>query len=101
MLSGFSRIQLCVTVRSVARWAPLPMGFSRQRHWSGLPCPLPVDLPNPGNEPESHESPALQADSLLTEPPGKPRLLILCIKEITNENLLYSTGTSTQCSVVT
>ena len=45
------------------------MGFSREEYWSGLPCPLPGDLPNPGIEPRS---PALQADSLPSEPPGKP-----------------------------
>ena len=45
-------------------------GFSRQEYWSGLPCPPPGDLPNPGIEPSS---PTLQMDSLLTEPPGKPK----------------------------
>ena len=46
-----------------------PWLFSRQEYWSGVPC-LPVgDLPNPGFEPRS---PALQADSFLSEPPGKP-----------------------------
>jgi len=44
------------------------MGFSRQKYWSGLPCP-PGDLPNPGIKPRS---PALQADSLQAELPGKP-----------------------------
>ena len=44
------------------------MGFSRQEHWSGLPCPSPGDLPDPGIK---TRSPALQADSLQTEPPGK------------------------------
>ena len=48
---------------------PCPWGFSRQEYWSGLPCPPPGDLPNPGIEPRS---PALQVDSLLSEPPGKP-----------------------------
>ena len=38
--------------------APLSMGFSRQEHWSGLPCPSPGDLPDPGIEPESLRSPA-------------------------------------------
>ena len=47
--------------------APLPMGFSIQEHWSGLPFPSPGDLPNPGVEPGS---PTLQADSLLSEPQG-------------------------------
>ena len=46
-----------------------PVGFFRQEHWSGLPCPPPGDLPNPGIE---LRSPALQADSLPSEPPGKP-----------------------------
>ena len=45
-----------------------PWGFSRQDYWSGLPCPPPGDLPNSGTEPGS---PALQADSLLSEPSGK------------------------------
>ena len=46
---------------TVARQAPLFMELSRQEHWSGLPCPSPGDLPNPGIEPGS---PALQAESL-------------------------------------
>ena len=44
--------------------------FSRQEYWSGLPCPPPGDLLNPGIEPRS---PTLQADSLPAEPPGKPK----------------------------
>ena len=48
------------------------MGFYRQEYWSGLPFPLPGDLPDPGIEPTSPMSPALQADSLPTEPSGKP-----------------------------
>ena len=52
-----------------ARQAPPSMGFSRQELWSGLPCPPPGDLPDSGIKPGS---PALQADSLLSEPaPGK------------------------------
>ena len=46
-----------------------PWGFSRQEHWSGLPCPPPGDLPNPGIE---SRPPTLQVDSLLSEPPWKP-----------------------------
>ena len=45
-------------------------GFSRQEYWSGLSFPSPGDLPDPGIEPHS---PALQADSSLSEPPGKPQ----------------------------
>ena len=62
---------------AVASQAPLSIGFSRQKHWSGLPFPSPGDLPDPGIKPRS---PALQAYSLLTEPPGKPMV-------ITNEKI--------------
>ena len=48
--------------------ASLSMGFSRQEYWSRLPLPSPGDLPNPGIEPGS---PALHADALPSEPPGK------------------------------
>ena len=48
-------------------------GFSRQEYWSGLPCPPPRNLPNPRIKPRS---PALQADSLLSEP---PRLIYIYI----------------------
>ena len=46
------------------------MGFSRKEYWNGMPFPSPADLPDPGIEPWS---PELHADSLLTEPPGKPK----------------------------
>ena len=64
-----SHVQLSVAPWIVARQAPLPMEFSGQEYWSGLPFPIPGDVPNPGIKPRS---PALQADSLLSEPPGKP-----------------------------
>ena len=51
-------VQLFATPWTVARQAPLSMGFSRQEYWSGLPCP-PGDLPDPGIEPASPASPAL------------------------------------------
>ena len=54
---------------AVAHQTPLSMGFPRHEYWSGLPFPSPGDLPDPGMEPWS---PALQADSLPTEPLGKP-----------------------------
>ena len=53
-----------VTLWTIACQAPLSMGFSRQEYWSGLPFPSPGDLSHPGIEPRS---PALQADSMLTE----------------------------------
>ena len=60
-----------MTPWTVTLQAPLSMGFSRQEYWSGLPCPSAGDLPQPGIKPGS---PPLQADSLPSEPPGKPRL---------------------------
>ena len=53
--------------------APLPMEFSRQEYWSGLPFPSPRHLPDPWIKPQS---PTLQADSLPSEPPGKPSLFL-------------------------
>ena len=50
----------------IAHQAPLSMGFPKQEYWSGLPFPAPGDLPNPGVKPRF---PALQVDSLATEPP--------------------------------
>ena len=54
---------------TVARQAPLSMGFPRPEYWSGVPFPSLGYLPDPGIEPPS---PVLQADSLLYEPPGMP-----------------------------
>ena len=48
VLSHFSHVQLFVTPWTVAHQAPLSMGFPRQEYWSGLPFPMPEDLPNPG-----------------------------------------------------
>ena len=59
---------------TVAHQAPLSMGFSRQEDWSGQPFPPPGDLPNPGFEPRS---PTLRADSLCSQPPGKPMFISL------------------------
>ena len=59
LLSGFSCVQLFVTPWTVVRQPPLSMGFSRQEYWSGLPCPPPRDLSDPGIEPKSLLSPAL------------------------------------------
>ena len=65
-LSLCNRVRLFAILWIAAHQAPLSMGFSRQECWSGLPFPFPGDLPDPGMEPRS---PALQADSLPTEPP--------------------------------
>ena len=60
---------------------PQSMGFFRQEYWSELPFRLPGALPNPGIELASPVSPALQADSLLIEPSGKPLSCILIAKK--------------------
>ena len=57
VLSRFSTVWLYEILWTVARQPPLSMGFSRQEYWSGLPCPSPGDLPNPGIEPASLTSP--------------------------------------------
>ena len=59
MLSHFRRVLLFSNQWTVARQAPLSMGFSRQEYWSGLPCPPPGDLLDPGIEPAFLMSPAL------------------------------------------
>ena len=66
---SLSHVRLFVTTCTVAPQAPLPWGFSRQEYWNGLPCPPPGDLPKLGIKPRS---PTLQADSLQSEPQGKP-----------------------------
>ena len=53
------------------------MEFSRQQYWSGLPFPPPGDLPDPGIEPMSLMSPAVQVDSITTVPPGKPLMKVM------------------------
>ena len=85
LLSG---VQHFGTPWTVAYHAPPSMGFSRQEYWSGLPFPLPGDLPDPGIKPRS---PAWQADALPSEPPGKLlstlsvylTLLEICVIDIT------------------
>ena len=65
-----SYVRLFATQWTVPHQAPLSMGISRQEYWSGLQFPPPQDLPNPGIEPRS---PAMQVDSLQSQPPGKPK----------------------------
>ena len=67
----WSPVRLFATPWTVAYQVPPSMGFCRQECWSGLPYPSPGDLPDPGIEPWS---PALLADALPSEPPGKPKL---------------------------
>ena len=69
-VKSLSRVRLFVTPWTVAHQAPQSLQFSRQEYWSGLPFPSPGDPPDPGIEPGS---PALQADALPSEPPGKSK----------------------------
>ena len=74
--------QLCptlVTPWTVARQAPLSMGFSRQKYWSGLPFPSPGDFPDPGIEPKS---PRLQAHSLPTSRTALSKLVFLIMLKL-------------------
>ena len=66
---SLSHVRLLQTPWTVAGQAPLSMDFSRQEYWSGLPFPSPGYFLDPGIKPRS---PALQADALPSEPPGKP-----------------------------
>ena len=66
VLSHFSHVQLFAPL-----WIHLSMGFTRQEYWSGLPCLHPRDLPDPGIEPASLTSPAVQASSLPSVLPRK------------------------------
>ena len=59
MLNHFSHVQFFATLSTAGCRTPLSMGFSRQEYWSGLPCPPPGGLPNPGIKPTSPMSPAL------------------------------------------
>ena len=81
-VSLLSCVRLFVTPWTVVYEAPPSMGFSRQEYWSGLPFPSPGDLPDPGIKPQS---PALQADTLPSKPPGKCSLGISnCLEEISS-----------------
>ena len=74
-VKSLSHVRLFETVWTIAYKAPLSMEFSRQEYWNGLPFPSPGDLPDPGIKPWS---PAVQADALPSEPPGKS---LLCLKD--------------------
>ena len=72
----FIHVRLFATLWAVAHQAPLSMGFSRQEYWSGLPCPPPRGLPDPGIEPMSLISPALVG-----------KFFVYCFESISNSKL--------------
>ena len=69
---SLSHVRLFVTSWTVARQTLLSMRFSRREYWSGLPFPLPGDLPDLGVESASLSSPAYAGGFFITVPPGKP-----------------------------
>ena len=72
-----------ISILYVVRQTPPSMGFCRQEYWSGLPCPPPEGLPNPGIEPEFSASPALAGGLFTSEPPEEPpNQLYLNLKEL-------------------
>ena len=91
---SLSHVLPFATPWTVAHQSPLSMDFSRQKYWSGLPFSSPGDLPNSGIKPRS---PALQADSLPSEPPGKPSRRDQSSKEMHSKS--FSTHTSNGSAV--
>ena len=69
-----------VTPWTVARQAPLSLGFPRREYWSGLPFPSPGNLPDPGIKPRSLASPVLAGRFFTTVPPGKPKTLSMYVE---------------------
>ena len=88
-----SCVRLFATRWTVAHQAPLSMGFSGQEHWSGLPFPSPGDLPDPGIKPRS---PALQADTLTSKPPGKPLDMTTLDSILKSRDYFTNKGASSQ-----
>ena len=76
----FNRVQLFATLWIIAHQAPLFMGFSKQEYWSGLPCPPPESLPDPGIERVFLTSPTLAGGFFTTSPPEKPMSVAVILK---------------------
>ena len=80
VLSHFSYVRCFLKLWTLPCQAPLSMGFSRQEYWSGLPCPPPGDLPDPGTEPISLMSPALAGRFFTTSTTVEALVLYSCVK---------------------
>ena len=108
----FSSLWLFVTPPSVARKAPLSMGFSKQDYWRGLLCPLPGDLPNPGIELVFSCISCIARGFFTVAPPNKPFgthmlqnskrifLKVACFKRCLSNHVLQDSSSSpkrTQC----
>ena len=81
-----SHVQLFAIPRTVACQTPLPLEFSRQEYWSGLPFPTPGDLPDPGIEPMSLMSPALAGGFFTTSNLESPLITVVGIKSPLEES---------------
>ena len=92
MLNHFSCVQLFVTLWSVARQAPLFLGFSKKEYWSGLPGPPPGDPPDPEIEPTYPAAPASQVDSSLLSHQGSPYICINTHTHIYTHTYVYIYG---------
>ena len=79
VLSCFSHVQLFATPWTVAHWAPLSIGFSRQKYWSGLPWPSSGDLPDLGIKPVSLMSPALAGKFFTTSTTWEAPCVCVCV----------------------
>ena len=90
-VKSLSPVRLYATPWTAAYQAPPSMRFSRQEYWSGLPFPSPGNLPNPGIEPRS---PALQADSLPSEPPGSSTYMYAGVFVVSHVQLLATPWTA-------
>ena len=86
MLSCFSHVQLSVTLWTEAHHATLSMGFPRQEYWNVLAFPYPGDLPDPGIQPVSPATPALQMYYFTTEPSRKANPSIPIVKTNINNS---------------
>ena len=89
VVQSLSHVQLFATLWTVGHQGPLSMAFSRPEYWSGLPCPPPGDLPDPGIKPESLMSPALAGGFFTTKchlrrPSSSILYVIVCICCITD-----------------
>ena len=92
-----SNVWLFVISWTVAHQAPLSMEFSRQKYWSGLLLPPPGDVPNPGIEPVSPESPAWQANSLPLNQQRSPSNFANCPHKASNSSFFTRPGSNLDC----
>ena len=97
VLSRFSCVHFFVTLWTVALQAPLSLAFSRQEQWSGLPCPLPGDVSNPGIEPTSLMSPVLVGRFFITSATWEAPIKVISSVQSLSLVRLFVTPWTTAC----